>query len=788
MKRICIAIVGSLVLFTGIDRTQAESKTTQKNWNATRSEQSRLFPDDATGKTVEPAESSEFFPADRNRAVNVKRVRPVSAVRQELLRNNRPVFPIRTAMQPPPAPPSGASVPPAPQGNQTPGAVAPMTPMQKMKPPGDSGFSGPFEQPQPQLLNVDEVFDESATGCDDCGCDDWCHRHCWLRSTCDMPLRHWYRPVDHGYYYFRPYNFRHIQQHSQLAPILGAKPQAPYETEMFKKFYADVPDIDKFKREDDKPEEDDKNALPQLEDLLDQPTNDTGKPTTKKMPPQPPMPMLKGNTNKKPAIKKPSTFPMKRWILMTQPRTRRFISALVLSLPWLLIGIGELRAADTRPNIIFLLTDDQRYDTLGCNGNAIIHTPHLDALSRAGVNFDRAFVTTSICAPNRACILTGQYAARHGMWFFGKELRPGQLAKTYPALLKQAGYRTGFIGKYGVGRPPGREIFDYNKGFAGQGRFRFNVKGKPRHLTSVMADQAEEFLDGCRAGEPFHLSISFKAPHVQDSPSVKSDQFPYDLSPAIANLYRDIEIPRPATATSEYFDRLPDFLKNSENRSRWAVRYWGEARTQESLKGYYRLISGVDAAVGRIVRKVKNSGFADNTVIIFSSDHGQYLGEYGFAGKWYPHEVSIRIPLIVFDPRLPKPRRGVRTSDFALSIDIAPTILNLAGVKPPQKMQGRSIVPILAGNTPADWRTEYYYEHYFAPPSAWKGMSIPRNEGIRTQRWKYIQYIDSKPLYEELYDLDTDPHETRNLATRPQHAERMRAFRKKLIRMRREAK
>ena len=460
------------------------------------------------------------------------------------------------------------------------------------------------------------------------------------------------------------------------------------------------------------------------------------------------------------------------------------IAAIVVAAACIPVGTAALQAGDDRPNIVFLLTDDQRYDTLGCNGNTIIHTPHLDSLSRRSVNFDRAFVTSSICAPNRACILTGQYAARHGMWSFGKELAPEQLAMTYPALLKKAGYRTGFIGKYGVGKPPGKAVFDFNKGFPGQGRFRRLVRGKPRHLTSVMADQALEFLDGCRTGKPFHLSISFKAPHVQDSSSVKSDQFPYDLSPKIANLYKNIEIPRPPTATSEYFDRWPDFLKNSEARSRWAVRYWGTKRTQQSLKGYYRLISGVDAAVGRIVAKLKTAGFADNTVIIFSSDHGQYLGEYGFAGKWYPHEVSIRVPLIVHDPRLPKSRHGTRTKDFALSIDIAPTILSLAGVQPPKGMQGRNLLPVVRGKTPPDWRTEYFYEHNFVPPAAWKGMFIPRNEGIRTQRWKYIQYIDSKPLYEELYDLKTDPQESVNLATRRQHVARIAEFRKKLVRMR----
>lgn len=450
----------------------------------------------------------------------------------------------------------------------------------------------------------------------------------------------------------------------------------------------------------------------------------------------------------------------------------------------ILIGFATKNVAADRPNIIFLLTDDQRWDTLGCYGNKLIHTPNLDALAHRGVTFDRAFVTSAICAPNRACILTGQYAARHGMWEFGRELRPEQLAQTYPALLKsRGGYRTGFIGKYGVGKPPGKDIFDYNKGFPGQGKFLMQRDGKTVHLTSVMAEQAEEFLDGCTADQPFHLSISFKAPHVQDSSSVKSDQFPFDPSPAIAGLYRDVEIPFPTTATDSQFNRWPDILKNSEARSRWAVRYWSPKRAQESLKGYYRLISGVDAAVGRIVARLKEAGFADNTIIIFSSDHGQYLGDYGFAGKWYPHEVSIRVPLIVCDPRLPKSRRGSRTEDFALSIDIGPTILDYADVRIPDVMQGRSLASVVRGQTPGDWRTEYYYEHHFVPQPSWN-MTIPRNEGIRTGRWKYIQYIDSDPLFEELYDLNVDELETVNLATDPDQAMRIQEFRRRLDQMR----
>ncbi|MEM9479127.1 MAG: sulfatase [Verrucomicrobiota bacterium] len=468
------------------------------------------------------------------------------------------------------------------------------------------------------------------------------------------------------------------------------------------------------------------------------------------------------------------------------PRSNEFLLFLISS--FVLLTCQNPTTAAERPNIIFLLTDDQRWDTLGCYGNEIIHTPNLDALAERGMVFDRAFVTSAICAPNRACILTGQYAARHGMWQFNEELSAEQLASSYPALLKKGGYRTGFIGKYGVGDPPGEEVFDFNKGFPGQGKFIMQKNGKTLHLTSVMANQAEEFIESSvsterEAAKPFHLSISFKAPHVQDSQSVKSDQFPYDPDPSIADLYRDIEIPLPSTATAEYFDRWPDFIKHSETRARWAVRYWSPKRTQESLKGYYRLISGVDKAVGRILAKLKAAGVADNTIIIFTSDHGQYLGDYGFAGKWYPHDASIRVPLIVYDPRLPESKRGQRTKDFALSIDMGATMLDYAGIDIPESVQGRSVKEIVDGTTPPDWRKEMYYEHHFAPMESWN-MSIPQNEGIRTERWKYIQYIDSNPLFEELYDLAKDPEETMNLASLPAHAERIAKFRSQLIRLR----
>ena len=333
-------------------------------------------------------------------------------------------------------------------------------------------------------------------------------------------------------------------------------------------------------------------------------------------------------------------------------------------------------ARSDRPNIIFLLTDDQRADTLGCMGNRLIRTPHIDRLSGHGVTFNNAFVTTAICMTSRASILSGQYAARHGDWDFSRPFSPAQLAATYPALLKQARYHLGFIGKWGVGPTP-QNLFDFDATFPDQGNYFVKKDGGLIHLTRLMGDQALEFLGSAPADRPFCLSISFKAPHEQDSESVVTQPFLFD--PAHASWYADVTIPPPKLAANEYFDRLPDFLKNSENRARWAARYWGPARYQECVKGYYRLITEVDLEVGRIVAELEKRKLADNTVIVFTSDHGAYLGEYGFSGKWYAHEVSIRVPLIVYDPRLPKERQGTRRDEMALNIDMAPTLLALAG-------------------------------------------------------------------------------------------------------------
>ncbi len=448
------------------------------------------------------------------------------------------------------------------------------------------------------------------------------------------------------------------------------------------------------------------------------------------------------------------------------------------------VGVSPLsraHAADaTRPNILFLLSDDQRFDTLGCMGDKIIQTPHLDSLSRRGTTFDNAFVTTSICMTSRASILRGQYAARHGIIDFRTMFTPDELAKTYVGRLKESGYRVGFIGKWGVGSPPGN-YFHYDKTFPGQGRYRVpQPDGTVKHLTNIMGDQAIEFLEGGAKGDgrPWCLSVSFKAAHVQDED--KKEPFHYD--PDLASLYAEVRIPMPIGAERKYHDALPEFLRKSENRVRWTQRFSTPDHFQQSVKAYYRLITGMDANIGRMIARLRELKMDGNTIIIFTSDNGFFLGDYGLAGKWLGHDVSIRVPLIIHDPRLPEAARGRRRSEYVLNIDLAPTILEAAALKPDERMQGKSLWRLVRGEDVQGWRSEVFHEHHFKHPG------IPRSESVRTRQWKYSRYLDSDPLYEELYDLKNDPHELKNLAGDASHGQTLKQMRQRWENARAEAR
>ena len=421
------------------------------------------------------------------------------------------------------------------------------------------------------------------------------------------------------------------------------------------------------------------------------------------------------------------------------------------------------------PNIIFLLTDDQRWDTLGCMGNPIIRTPNMDDLAANGVLFTHAFVTTSICASSRASILSGQYVRRHGINNFATSFSEEALARTYPLLLRSAGYRIGCVGKHGVGRGGDfpRDKYDVWFGCPGQCSpyERKDKDGNYKHLTQVFGDQISEFLDGCSMEKSFCLSVNFKAPHVQDS-----DPRQFIPDRAYKDLYKDVTIPTPLTADPRYFDALPEFLRTSEARRRWNIRFSTPEKFQESVKNYYRLIYGVDVVIGKIRDRLERLGLADNTIIILIGDNGFYLGEHGLAGKWFPHEESIRVPLLVYNPRAPKKFRGLTRDEFALNIDIAPTILELANLPVPEQMQGTSLLPLLRGKKPK-WRADFFYEHLF------NHKTIPKTEALRTSRFKYARYIDFD--YEELYDLESDPQETKNLAKAQNYSQTLKSLRKR---------
>jgi arylsulfatase A-like enzyme len=281
-----------------------------------------------------------------------------------------------------------------------------------------------------------------------------------------------------------------------------------------------------------------------------------------------------------------------------------------------------------------------------------------------------------------------------------------------------------------------------------------------------MGDQAEEFLEKTDRSKPFCLSMSFKAPHTQGSTNFLSEK-------KDSILYANAVIPIPVTAHDEYFETFPAFFKNNnEARLRWVEPFSTPQAYQANVKKYYELITEVDRVIGRMRTKLEVLGMDKNTVIIFMGDNGFYLGEHGLAGKWYGHEESIRVPMIIFDPRLPQNQKGQIKKEIALNIDIAPTILSLAGHEIPKGMQGADLMRLSRKSAPA-WRQDFFYEHRY------KHKNIPRSEGVAGGDFKYLRYIDQQPVFEELYHVKKDPHEINNLANNPAYKEELQKLRKR---------
>jgi arylsulfatase A-like enzyme len=423
---------------------------------------------------------------------------------------------------------------------------------------------------------------------------------------------------------------------------------------------------------------------------------------------------------------------------------------------------GPAEKAARPPNILFILTDDQRFDVLGCAGHPVVQTPAMDGLAGKGVRFRNAFVTTSICAASRASILTGLHERTHKYTFGTPPIRREHTAVSYPALLRRAGYRTGLVGKLGVEVEPGelKTLFDV---FVPQSDpfLQKQPDGTVRHLTDITTEHALNFLRGCKAGQPFCLAVCFNAPHGEDA----TRSFPWQKS--VDHLYRDVQVPPPRLGDPAIFAAQPDFLKTSLNRKRWHW-YWDTPRKyQENMKAYFRMITGVDQALSKILAETKRLGMADRTVVLFASDNGYYLGDRGFEGKWSHYEESLRIPLIICDPRLPPDRQGRVVEDMALNIDIPSTILDLGAVLVPDLHQGRSLVALVRGEKPDAWRTDFFCEHLMRHPD------IPKWEGVRGRRWVYARYFEQKAVSEFLHDLATDPDELTNLAKVPRYGRQL---------------
>ncbi|MDA1268879.1 MAG: sulfatase [Bacteroidetes bacterium] len=429
----------------------------------------------------------------------------------------------------------------------------------------------------------------------------------------------------------------------------------------------------------------------------------------------------------------------------------------------------RMLAQDEKPNIIFILTDDQRWDALGFAGNKLIQTPEMDRLASEAAYFQNAFVTTPICAASRASILTGMYERTHGYTFGQGEIKQSYIDLSYPMLLKKSGYFTGFFGKFGVDYKGFDQLFDVGESYDRNGGFKDRrgyfskmIDKDTVHLTRYTGQKAIDFIRESPKEKPFMLSLSFSAPHAHD-PAEKQ----YFWSHEFDTMYQDLVIPEPLIKEDLYFKALPEYVQIGENRTRWYWRFDTPEKYQNSVKGYYRMISEVDSEIGKIRKALEENNLAKNTVIILMGDNGYFLGERQLAGKWLMYENSLRVPLIIFDPRN---RIHKKVEEIALNIDVPSTIFDFAGITIPIAWQGRSLAPVLKGKNPLRDRSEFITEHL------WEVDIIASSEGLRTTRWKYFRYRNDLK-HEELYDLKNDPQEINNLAENQ-------IYRKKLVEMR----
>ncbi len=493
----------------------------------------------------------------------------------------------------------------------------------------------------------------------------------------------------------------------------------------------------------------------------------------------------------------------------------------------LILGLGSPVNAGTgvasRPNVIVILADDMRVGYTGHEGHPIINTPNIDRLAAGGTVFSNAFATSAVCTPSRTTLLTGLYERRHGVNFNSDSAMSNEAwARTFPMLLKSAGYFVGYVGKNHtpVGKNEAGEIgygsgvmdssFDY--WYAGHKHLGFYPKDRKQHkiFANAKADTQVEimeegmenfftpdkafqegykFLDSRPINKPFALLLNFNVPHGNGTGSMEQR----DSDPALYRTeYRDkideIELPSTYIAEKDIVTpKIPKAVYNGEYISSYNYVKNPDDMQERAIRTI-QTISGIDKLLGKLLGKLEEQGVADNTIIVFTSDHGLLHGEHGLGGKVLLYEPSIRVPLIVYDPRRAD-TPAVSASDALVAlVDIAPTLLELTGVPVPEEMQGKSLEPLMQ-DAEARWRQVLFLENNMTI------QNYPRMEAVRTHQWKYVRYFDKakdqkyedmllasihgeQPVYEELFDLVNDPTESQNLAEDPSHSkilERLRA-------------
>jgi N-acetylglucosamine-6-sulfatase len=407
-----------------------------------------------------------------------------------------------------------------------------------------------------------------------------------------------------------------------------------------------------------------------------------------------------------------------------------------------------------RPNIVFILIDDLRWDALGVMGHPFVKTPNIDRIAKEGMIFRNAFVTTPLCSPSRASFLTGQYVHKHNIVGNEKPQVYGPLSfklTTFPMLLQRAGYETAYVGKWHMGTDDApRPGFDRWVSFKGQGAYNdppLNLDGRQEkvagYMTDLLSDYAVEFVRRQHA-KPFMLYLAHKAIHGPFTPAERHK-----------DLYADQTIKRAPNA-QDTLEGKPMLRRTVGERP--AARPGG-GPNDDLIKNQMRCLTSIDEGVGRVLKALEETGQLDKTIVIFTSDNGYFWGEHGLGDKRAAYEESIRIPLLVRYPKMIK--AGATREQAALNVDIAPTLLELAGAPIPKEMHGQSLAPLFKGN-PRKWResflTEYFAEERFPNIASW--------QAVRSARWKYVHYTELEGA-DELYDLKADPGEMKNLIADP---------------------